>query len=60
MVPHRGQATDVINKLVGGLRSGLSYSGAHNLNELRDNSEFIRITEAGKAESGPHDVNILD
>jgi IMP dehydrogenase len=56
VVPYRGHVSEVLTQLVGGLRSGLSYGGAHNLKELRDNAEFIEITPAGIRESGSHDV----
>ena len=60
LVQYRGQASEVIGKLVGGLRSGLSYCNAKDIIELQNNSKFIRITGAGKAESGAHDVHIVD
>jgi IMP dehydrogenase len=56
MVPTKGRFEDILTKLLEGLRSGCSYQGAHNLEELRDNPEFIRITNAGLKESHPHDV----
>jgi IMP dehydrogenase len=56
IVPHRGGVRDILYQLVGGLRSGLSYAGAHTIEELWENAEFIRITPAGQQESGPHDV----
>jgi IMP dehydrogenase len=56
IVPHRGSVRDILYQLVGGLRSGLSYAGAHTIEELWVNAEFIRITPAGQQESGPHDV----
>jgi IMP dehydrogenase len=55
-VPYRGSVNEVLSQLVGGLRSGMSYCGAHNLGELRRNAEFVRVTEAGRKESGIHDV----
>ena len=60
LVQYRGQASEVIGKLVGGLRSGLSYCNARDIIELQNNSKFIRITGAGKAESGAHDVHIVE
>ena len=60
LVPYRGKASEVINKLVGGLRSGLSYCNAKNIEELQKNGQFIRITSAGKAESGAHDVHLVN
>jgi IMP dehydrogenase len=56
MVPTRGPVKDVVYQLVGGLRSGLSSAGAATIPELWDNAEFVRITSAGKQESGAHDV----
>ncbi|HEU5102278.1 MAG TPA: IMP dehydrogenase [Roseiflexaceae bacterium] len=56
MVPDRGPVRDVVYQLVGGLRSGLSYAGAATIAELWANAEFVRITSAGKSESGAHDV----
>ena len=58
MVPDRGPAEDVVYQLVGGLRSGLSYAGAATIPELWANAEFVRITAAGKQESGAHDVEV--
>ncbi|MBM4424198.1 MAG: IMP dehydrogenase [Chloroflexi bacterium] len=58
MVPMRGPVKDILHQLVGGLRSGLSYAGASTIEELWRNAEFIRITSAGKRESGAHDVEV--
>ncbi len=57
IVPYRGSVRDILHQLVGGLRSGLSYAGAHTIEELWDQAEFIRITPAGQQESGSHDVS---
>jgi IMP dehydrogenase len=59
VVPYRGPVRDILHLLVGGLRSGLTYSGAANLVALREKAEFIRITGAGIAESRHHDVDKL-
>ena len=59
VVPYRGNVGEVLHQLVGGLRSGLSYGGAHNICELQENAEFIEITPAGIRESGSHDVKRL-
>ncbi|RME91584.1 MAG: IMP dehydrogenase [Anaerolineae bacterium] len=56
VVPYRGNVSEILYQLVGGLRSALSYGGAHNIRELQENAEFIEITPAGVRESGPHDV----
>lgn len=58
IVATRGPAKDILHQLVGGLRSGLSYAGAATLKELWENAEFVRITSAGKRESGAHDVEV--
>ena len=57
-VPYKGTLADTIFQMVGGLRSGMGYCGAKTLDDLRKNSEFIRITGAGLAESHPHDISI--
>jgi IMP dehydrogenase len=57
VVPYRGQVSEVLYQLVGGLRSALSYGGARNITELQDNAEFVEITPAGMSESRSHDVD---
>ena len=57
-VPYRGSVSDIIFQMTGGLRSGMGYCGKHNIEELRKNSEFVRITNAGLLESHPHDISI--
>jgi IMP dehydrogenase len=59
VVPYRGSVTDILHQLVGGLRSGMSYGGARSIAELQENAEFVRITPAGREESGVHDVSVL-
>ncbi|MBO7418425.1 MAG: IMP dehydrogenase [Bacteroidaceae bacterium] len=56
-VPYKGTLYEVIFQLVGGLRSGMGYCGAQNIEELH-NAKFTRITNAGVLESHPHDVSI--
>lgn len=56
-VPYKGLVSEVVYQLVGGLRSGMGYCGAHNIAELRE-AQFIRVTAAGMLESHPHDVTI--
>ncbi len=58
-VPYRGKAREVLTQLVGGLQSGMSYSGAHTVEELQEKAIFMRMTGAGLRESGPHDVEVL-
>lgn len=55
-VPYTGSVSEVIKQLVAGLRSGMSYLGARDIDELKRNAVFIRITESGFKESLPHDV----
>ena len=57
-VPYRGSVSDIIYQMKGGLRSGMGYCGKKNIEELRKNSEFVRITNAGLLESHPHDISI--
>jgi inosine-5'-monophosphate dehydrogenase len=57
-VPYKGILADTIFQMVGGIRSGMGYCGAKNIDDLRKNSEFIKITGAGLAESHPHDISI--
>ncbi len=57
VVPHRGPVKDILHLLVGGLRSGMTYSGARTLRELHERAEFAQITGAGITESRHHDVD---
>ena len=56
-VPYKGSVCETVYQLIGGLRSGMGYVGAHNLEELRK-AKFVRITSAGMFESHPHDITI--
>ena len=58
-VPYRGKAREVLTQLVGGLQSGMSYSGVHSIEELQEKAIFVRMTGAGLKESGPHDVEVI-
>ncbi len=57
-VPYKGAVGDTVFQMMGGLRSGMGYVGCHNIQELRTNAKFIKITGAGLVESHPHDVYI--
>ena len=57
-VPFKGSLRDYIYQLVGGLRSGMGYVGAKDLDELKTKARFVRITGAGLIESHPHSVII--
>jgi IMP dehydrogenase len=58
-VPYRGKVREVLTQLIGGLQSGMSYSGAHSVEEFQQKAIFVRMTGAGLRESGPHDVEVL-
>jgi IMP dehydrogenase len=55
-IPYKGKAQDVIKKMIGGIRSGLSYAGARNIKELQKKAIFVKITQGGLRESNVHDV----
>ena len=57
-VPYRGPLSDFVYQMVGGLRAGMGYCGTKNIEELRKNARFARITSASMAESHPHDISI--
>ena len=57
-VPYKGSVSDTIFQLIGGLRSGMGYCGTPDIESLRHDAQFIRITSAGLIESHPHDINI--
>lgn len=57
-LPYKGPLNDTIYQLIGGIRSGMGYCGTKDLEELRENAQFIRMTGAGLRESHPHDVQI--
>jgi IMP dehydrogenase len=60
VVPYKGSVSDVLYQLVGGLRSGMGYVGAKNIEELKEKGEFVIITQAGVKESHPHDILITN
>jgi IMP dehydrogenase len=57
-VPYKGTLHDFVYQLVGGLRSGMGYAGAANLDDLRSKTQLVKITNAGLIESHPHDIII--
>ena len=59
MVPYKGSVVDILVQITGGIRSGLSYCGGHNIQQMQTNAEFIKMSRAGFAESQPHDVDVL-
>jgi IMP dehydrogenase len=58
LVPYRGSVREVLVGLVGGLRSGMSYSGATTIPDLWERARFCRMTAAGLRESLPHDIEV--
>jgi guanosine monophosphate reductase len=59
VVSYRGNVSDLVHQLLGGVRSGFSYCGAKNIKELWEKAEFIQITHASLVESGPHDAEVM-
>ncbi len=57
-VPYKGNLQDVIYQLCGGLRAGMGYCGAKDIQALIDDAKFVKITNAGLKESHPHDVSV--
>ncbi|MDO5715037.1 MAG: IMP dehydrogenase [Tissierellia bacterium] len=57
-VPFKGSVGDIVYQLVGGLKSGMGYVGAHNLQDLRTTSKFVKITSASLMENHPHNITI--
>jgi len=57
-VPCKGSLSNIVDQLIGGLRQSMGYTGCKNVKELQENTELIRITDAGKKESHVHDVTI--
>ncbi len=57
-VPYKGTMVSIVNQLMGGLRSGMGYTGCADINALRTQSKFVRVTSSGVRESHVHDVQI--
>ncbi len=57
-VPYKGQVSDTIFQLIGGIRSGMGYCGCATIPELHEKAQFVKITGAGLKESHPHDIYI--
>ena len=58
-VPYKGSVAGVMHQLIGGLRAGMGYTGAANLTELKEKTNFVRISPAGLRESHTHDVQVV-
>ena len=57
-VPFKGDASEVIYQLVGGLKSGMGYTGSKDINNLKANTKFVKISNAASIEGHPHNINI--
>jgi IMP dehydrogenase len=58
-VPYKGSLVSIISQLIGGLRSGMGYTGCSDIHAMRTKPEFVRITSSGVRESHVHDVQII-
>ena len=59
-VPHKGKLSNFVYQLVGGIRSAMGYCGASDIETLRKNTQFVRMTSSGYRESHPHDIDITE
>ena len=57
-VPYKGTLSETVYQMMGGLRAGMGYCGCATIDELKEKTQFIRITNAGLIESHPHDISI--
>ncbi|MEH6656583.1 IMP dehydrogenase [Leeuwenhoekiella marinoflava] len=57
-VPYKGELYESVHQFIGGLRAGMGYCGAKDINALKENGRFVKITSSGIHESHPHDVTI--
>jgi IMP dehydrogenase len=57
-LPYRGPLADTVHQLAGGLRAGMGYCGARNIEDMHERAVFMRVTDAGLKESHPHDITI--
>ena len=57
-VAYKGSATDIVFQMIGGLKAGMGYTGAADIDALHENAQFIKMSGAGLKESHPHDVQI--
>ena len=58
-VPYKGSLAMTVFQMVGGLRSGMGYTGCKSIEDLRTRARFVRITQAGLKESHVHDVQVV-
>jgi IMP dehydrogenase len=57
-VPYKGELVESMVQFIGGLRAGMGYCGAKDIQTLKENGEFVQITASGVMESHPHSVSI--
>ena len=57
-VPYKGMLSEVVYQYIGGLRAGMGYCGAKDIEALQHNAKFVKITASGIKESHPHDITI--
>ncbi|HLA69623.1 MAG TPA: IMP dehydrogenase [Bacteroidota bacterium] len=57
-IPYKGNLSETVHQMVGGLRAAMGYCGCRTISELKKNARFVRMTDAGLRESHPHDINI--
>ena len=57
-VPYKGPMSAIVHQLMGGLRSSMGYTGCGNIAEMRNKTQFVKITSSGISESHVHDVSI--
>ncbi len=60
LIPYRGPVADMLFQMVGGLKAGMGACGAHTVEEMQANAQFVKITAAGLRESHPHDMAKID
>jgi IMP dehydrogenase len=60
LISYKGSVQDVVNQLIGGLRSGMYYTGAINISQLQEKTRLMRVTQASLVESHPHDIVLND
>jgi len=59
-VPYKGDLSETIYQLLGGLRSGMGYIGAGSIRDLQERAKFVQITSGGLRESHPHDITVTE
>ena len=59
-VAYKGSAADIVFQLIGGIRAGMGYTGAEDIQSLHDKAQFVEMSGAGLIESHPHDVQITN